>query len=192
MTGTAVDVLTVAAAKITADGLPVIALVSGTGFRFGHSTQLSLLSPELEPLASPQPVDRFSLLGAVFTPWAGSSEQQLVALRPGSDSKFSTSVLVWGAASRLRRRTEGVADVRGTQEFKTNWTDNGSAQPHYSVVGSSGCAPTFTGCRVCLCQAVPPRDLSSSQHRVPQVRLDQDPHQQLRLLHLRRQRADSE
>ena len=125
MTGTAVDVLTVAAAKITADGLPVIALVSGTGFRFGHSTQLSLLSPELEPLASPQPVDQNSLLGAVFTPWAGSSEQQLVALRPGSDSKFSTSVLVWGAASRLRRRTEGVADVRGTQEFKTNWTDNG-------------------------------------------------------------------
>jgi len=126
LTGTAVDVLTVAAAKITADGPPVIALVSGTGFRFGHSTQLSLLSPELEPLASPQPLG-FDPLEAVFTPWAGSSEQQLVALRPGSDSKFSTSVLVWGAASRLRRRTEGVADVRGTQEFKTNWTDNGSA-----------------------------------------------------------------
>ena len=120
-----------AAAKITADGLPVIALVSGTGFLYRHDNQLSLLSPELEPLASPQPVDRFSLLGAVFTPWAGSSEQQLVALRAqitdlhGQISKFSTSVLVWGAASRLRRRTEGVADVRGTQEFKTNWTDSG-------------------------------------------------------------------
>ena len=131
MTADAVDVLTVAAAKITADGLPVIALVSGTGFLYRHDNQLSLLSPELEPLASPQPVDRFSLLGAVFTPWAGSSEQQLVALRAqitdlhGQISKFSTSVLVWGAASRLRRRTEGVADVRGTQEFKTNWTDSG-------------------------------------------------------------------
>ena len=62
--------------------------------------------------------------GAIFTPWAGS-EQQLVALRQPTPSQFSTSVLVWGAASRLRRRTEGVADVRGTQEFKTNWTDNG-------------------------------------------------------------------
>ena len=165
MTGSAADVLTVAAAKITADGLPTVALVS----RQGEGGRLSLLSPELRPLASnvsldpvrdsppppfpspfrspdPRAPRREGLLamhihaymprnmyathqgrpwaGAIFTPWAGS-EQQLVALRQPTPSQFSTSVLVWGAASRLRRRTEGVADVRGTQEFKTNWTDNG-------------------------------------------------------------------
>ena len=101
--GSAANTLSVAAARVTADGLPVIAIISRE-CQLGMASRLSLLSPELQTLGTPITLDaNRTWVSAVFSSWYDdSSEQQLVVLRESIPSTFSTSVLVWGAASYLR------------------------------------------------------------------------------------------
>jgi hypothetical protein len=105
-----------------------------------HEGRMFLLSTTLQPLMMDLVQDPGHEWGGICgTKWltnddGGESEDtQLIAVRVGNlHSHFSVDLLVYGSAARLERRTRGLAEVQGTQEFKTTWVDSGPYLPGIS------------------------------------------------------------